>query len=350
MTDRQLRTRSYRMKLDEWRMWKNHSKNERRRTKTMSRHRQPRAITVSESVEEVSPARAQISALPPPVYISGSTQSDFIYGISLPFGSLDITELLPLISILCTKPECGLELMLFKWKSDGSYFVAAMKFLWENEAAFRIKFPTLLGGSIFRCIDDSVASHEKYPLTKRCLTIDFEQAPHESREDRDSIPDWMRMWREACASQSWKDVKECLKRIYLCDVGSFFVPSALGILAEKLLQKNMQKLEQWRGQVDFISMSGADQVKLCRQEFMDILGSFKEDVFDLHAIWYKRFFQLHEPDDTKHWPYKILQLDQLREYRQKFSELKILHDSASSTDGMVPNLLNAATGKLSQNW
>ena len=129
-------------------------------------------------------------------------------------------------------------------------------------------------------------------------------------------------------AQTWKDVKESLNRIYSYIVASFFVLTALDVLAEQLLQKNLQKLEQWRDRVGFISISEADQAKVCRQESMDILGSFKEDEFDIDPIWYKRFFQFYEPDDTKHWAYKNLQLDQLREYRQKFSQLKILHDSA----------------------
>jgi hypothetical protein len=132
------------------------------------------------------------------------------------------------------------------------------------------------------------------------------------------------------------------------DRSSLFLFTALPLLAELLLQKNLQKLEQWRDRVGFISMSEADQAKVCRQESMDILGSFKEDEFDIDPIWYKRFFQFHEPEDTKHWVYKNLQLDQLREYRQKFSQLKILYDSADSPNGLVPNLLNAATGELSQ--
>jgi hypothetical protein len=347
MTDRQLRIRSYRMKLDEWRMWKNNSKTARRRTKTISRHRQPQAIVLSQSLAEASSSREPISPSPPLVDLPGSTPYFVLYGISVPLGPLDIAELLPLISSLSTKPNCGLELMLNKWKPDGSYFKAALNYLEENKANFRMKSHAL-GRSIFHLIDVAVASHEKYPLAKMCLKIDFEQAQH---ENWDLIPDWMREWREACASQTWKDMKICLfglnSDIYR---NSLFLCTALPLLAEQQLQKNWQKLEYWRDRGGLISTSEADQAKVYRQESMDILGSFKEDEFDIDPIWYKRFFQYHEPEDTKHRAYKNLQLDQGREYRQKFSQLKILHDSASSADGLVPNLLNAATGKLSQKW
>jgi hypothetical protein len=237
--------------------------------------------------------------------------------------------------------------MLNKWKSDGSYFEAALEFLLENKADFRIEFPTLLGRSIFRCIDGNVAPHEKYPLAQMCLEIDFQQAQHESR---DLIPDWMRAWREACACQTWKDVEKCFSGFDSdIDGHTLLIFTALPLLAELLLRKNLQKLEYWRDRGGLISMSEADQVKVCRQESMDILGCFKErgDEFDIDPIWYKRFFRLYETDDTKHWAYKNLQFDQLREYRQKFSQLKILHDSTDSINGLVPNLLNAATGELS---
>jgi hypothetical protein len=343
MTDRQLRIRSYRMKLDEWRMWKNNSKTARRRTKTISRHRQPRAITVSESLEEASSSREPISAPPPPVDLSGSTLYFVLYGISVPLGPLDIAELLPMLSSLCSKPECALEIMLNKWKSDGSYLKAALNYLQENKANFRMKSQTLAGKSIFHLIDIAVASDEKYPLAKMCLRIDFEQAQH---EDLDLTPDWMREWREACASQTWKYVKEGLSGWETdIDRNSLFLFTALPLLAELLLQENLQKLKNWRDCGLIISGSNA-----VLQESMDILDSFKENERYIDPIWYKRFSQFHEPENTKHRAYKKLQLDQLREYRQKFSQLKILHDSASSADGLVPNLLNAATGKLSQKW
>jgi hypothetical protein len=133
------------------------------------------------------------------------------------------------------------------------------------------------------------------------------------------------------------------------DGHTLFIFTALPLLAELLLRKNLQKLEYWRDRGGLISMSEADQAKVCRQESMDILGCFKErgDEFDIDPIWYKRFFRLYETDDTKHWAYKNLQFDQLREYRQKFSQLKILHNSTDSINGLVPNLLNAATGELS---
>jgi hypothetical protein len=343
MTDRQLRIRSYRMKLDEWRMWKNNSKTARRRTKTISRHRQPRAITVSESLEEASSSREPISAPPPPVDLSGSTLYFVLYGISVPLGPLDIAELLPMLSSLCSNPEYALEIMLNKWKSDGSYLKAALNYLQENKAHFRMKSQTLARRSIFHLIDIAVASDEKYPLAKMCLRIDFEQAQH---EDLDLTPDWMREWREACASQTWKYVKEGLSGWETdIDRNSLFLFTALPLLAELLLQENLQILKNWRDCGLIISGSNA-----VLQESMDILDSFKENERYIDPIWYKRFSQFHEPENTKHRAYKKLQLDQLREYRQKFSQLKILHDSASSADGLVPNLLNAATGKLSQKW
>lgn len=248
-----------------------------------------------------------------------------------------------MLSSLWSNPECALEIILMKWKSDGSYLAAALDYLQENKANFRMKYLNLARRSILRLIDITVASDEKYPLAKICLEIDFEQVHHKDHGFRGFSPEWMRPWREACASQTWKDGKERLKKLYLYPVKSFFVRTSLHVLAEKLLQKNMQKLEQWRDRVGFLSTSEAAQAKECLQESMDILGSFKENEVVLDPIWYKRFFQFHEPDGTNLFAYKNLQMDQLREYRQKFTQLKILHDSASSTGGLVPNLLNAAT-------
>jgi hypothetical protein len=342
MTNPRIRIRSYRMKLDEWRMWKNNSKTERRRTKTISRRRQPRAITVAQSLEE--------AALPPPLEIS-TTDYVVLYGVSIPSGPLDIAELLPLISCLWAEPWSGLELMLFKWRPDGSYFKAAMNYLRDTKVPFRINFQTLAGTSIFRYIEDNVASHEKYPLAKMCLVLDFERFQNTNHGFGRPFPEWMSLWREACAYQTWKGVKECLDKFYYSlYVGSYFTPTALNFLAEKLLEKNLRKLAQWRDRIGVISISEADQAKLCRQESMDILDNFKDDGVYIDPIWYKRFFQCHETNDIEHWAYESLQLNQLREYRQKFYQLKILHDSASSADGLVPNLLNAATGELSQKW
>lgn len=250
-----------------------------------------------------------------------------------------------MLSSLCSHPQCALDIMLMKWTSDGSYLAAALKFLRENKAAFRIEFPTLLGGSIFRCINENVASHEKYPFAKMCLEIDFEQAQHENRENRGPIPDWMRPWREACAAQSWKEVKKYLSGLDSdIDANLLF---ALPFLAEQLLQKNLHNLEHWRDRGGLMTISGANE---CLQESMEILDTFHSDELDIDPLWYKRFLQLKRPDGLQVWDYKHLDLNQLQDYRQKFSQLKVLHDSAYSTDGLVSNLLNAATGELTQKY
>lgn len=117
----------------------------------------------------------------------GLKHSDVLYGIFIPRGCLDIAEFLTMLSSLCSNLECGLVLMLIKWNIDGLYFEAELNYLQKREAAFRVKFPTLPGLSIFRYVNDHVASHKKYLWTKLCLKIDFKQAQHEDPRKSESI-------------------------------------------------------------------------------------------------------------------------------------------------------------------
>jgi len=65
------------MKLDEWRFWKNNSKNDRRAMKTSCRRNQTRsAIEVFDSEDPVLSAVARVTESPPPVNVS-MPPSDF---------------------------------------------------------------------------------------------------------------------------------------------------------------------------------------------------------------------------------------------------------------------------------
>jgi hypothetical protein len=334
------------MKLDEWRLWKNSSKNERRRAKTISRRRQPRSVQIAESEEHVSSSVMTVAPMPPVTDIPEPI--DLIYGVLVPNGPLDISELLPLISDLHDEPECGLEIMLMKWKSDGSYLEAALRYLLDYGSSFRIYMTTLQGTSIFHWIDKYVADDEEFRLAKMCLEIDFQQTQKGTYETPQSLPNWMKSWRDACACSSWKDMKKCLNITHPEFGGRYlFSSTALNFLAEMLLDKNMEQMEYWRSRRTLCTgPSEMSQVDVCLRESMDILNSFRDAaLFDVDISWYKRLVQHNKWFHPHHHEHQKRQSDQLEEYRKKFLLLKALHESTDSANGLVPNLLNAAQGE-----
>lgn len=158
--------RAYRMKLDEWRLWKNNSKTERRNAKAVTRHRS-RNIEASGSEKSVSTSIVTGIQSPPPVDVP-MAPVDFveIYGVLVPSGPLDISDLLPLISNPCSRPLSGLEIILMKWKSDGKYLKAALNYLWDNRAFFPIYHHNQNGISIFHLIDTKLDYLEKFSVKK----------------------------------------------------------------------------------------------------------------------------------------------------------------------------------------
>jgi hypothetical protein len=340
-----VRVRAYRMKLDEWRLWKNNSKTQRRNAKAVTRHRS-RNIEASGSKKSVSTSIVTGIQSPPPVDVPMTpVDSVEIYGVPVPSGPLDISDLLPLISSFSNRPECGLEIILMKWKSDGKYLKAALNYLWDNRAFFPIFHYTQDGTSIFQLFDTKLDYHEKFSLSKRCLEITFEQV----QDKRHAIlylfhPKRMYLWGHACALRSWDNVKECLNIISDDPMFSgqyLFNSAALPFLAEKLLQKNLELLEQWRTRGASITANEAELAIMPLRESMDILSSFKRDKFDIDTTWYKRFLQFLMSNESL-VKYQKRQLEQLEECQKKFLQLKTLHESVNGANDLVQNLLNTA--------
>jgi hypothetical protein len=329
------------MKLDEWRFWKNNSKNDRRGTKTKSRRNQTRpAIEVSDSEDPVSSAVARVTESPPPANVSMPT-SDFDH--SYENLTPDISETLCHIASLHFTPERGLEHILKGWKSDGTYLEGALSYLGANRSRFQIHYTTLQGTTIFHEIAADVASHETFPLAKMCLEIDFEQAQkrHFTSREWNRLPKWLKIWRMASTSHNWQLVVKCAYEIDFEPEGPgvLFTSAGLSFMAEKILQRNLEQLERWS--------PGGNQFDACLQESILILNNFKTDMFDVDKIWYKRFLQFKSTyitqteGDTGH-------RGQLEEYRRKFLQLKTLHESIDQSEDPVQNLLNAANGKLAR--
>jgi hypothetical protein len=168
------------MKLDEWRLWKNNSKTERRNAKAVTRHRS-RNIEASGSEKSVSTSIVTGIRPRPPVDLPMTpVDSVEICGVLVPSGPLDVSDLLPLISNFSHQPECGLEIILMKWKSDGKYLKAALNYLWDNRTFFCISQHTQDGTSIFQLFDTKLDYLEKFSLSKRCLEISFERVQRQS--------------------------------------------------------------------------------------------------------------------------------------------------------------------------
>jgi hypothetical protein len=351
ITNIMVRVRAYRMKLDEWRLWKNNSKTERRNAKTVTRHRS-RNIEASGSEKSVSTSIVTGIQSPPPVDVPMTpVDSVKIYGVLVPIGPLDISDLLPLISNAYSRPLSGLEIILMKWKSDGKYLKAALNYLWDNRAFSPIYHHTQDGTSIFHLIDTKLDYLEKFSLSKRCLEIDFELFQGiDERLGFEIYPEWKALWRKACALRSWDDVKKCLNMISPEFSGRYlFKSTALPFLAEKLLQKNSELMEQWRARGAFITASEAELVITPLRESIDILSSFKRDKFDIDTIWYKRFLQFLVSNESL-VKYQKRQLEQLEECQKKLLQLKTLHESVDGANGLVQNLLNTANREYGRNF
>jgi hypothetical protein len=341
------------MKLDEWRLWKNNSKTERRNAKAVTRHRS-RNIEASGSEKSVSTSIVTGIQSPPPVDVSMTpVDSVEIYGVLVPSGPLDISDLLPLISDFYDRPEYGLEIILMKWKSDGKYLNAALNYLWDNRAFFPMYHHNQDGTSIFlQLINRKLDYLEKFSLTKRCLEISFEQVQDKRYAIlQGSYPKWKALWRNACALRSWDNVKKCLNM--LSDDPEFsgqylFNCTALPFFAEKLLQTNLEQLEQWRNRGAFVTANEAEMAITPLRESMDILSSFKRDVFDIDTIWYKRFLQFLVSNESLVKYQK--RLGQLEECQKKLLQLKTLHESLDGANGLVQNLLNTANRESGRNF
>jgi hypothetical protein len=205
--------------------------------------------------------------------------------------------------------------------------------------------PTLQETSIFHLINKYVADDGEFRLAKMCLEIDFQQTQEGTCEIPQFLPSWMKSWRDACKCSSWEDVKKCLNITHPEFRGQYlFSSTALNFLAEMLLEKNMDQLERL-GDRRFRCTGAFDmsQVDVCLRESMDILNSFKDaTLFDVDVSWYKQFVQHSELLQPHHHLHQTRQSDQLEEYRNKFLQLKSLHESVNNTNGLVENLLNAS--------
>jgi hypothetical protein len=339
------------MKLDEWQMWKNNSKNERRKMKTISRRREPQATEISESEDRASSSSRTIALTPPIPAISLFFNQ--LYGVPIPEGPLEISDLLPLLLPLRDRPVQGLEIMLYKWKPDGSYLSSALEYIEENWQYFQIcHIPEGKGSwSIFQLIDVKVSTDEKLPLAIRCLEIDFKRA-----QDKDLAtlyiyyPEWMCLWRKACALQSWEVVKECASRIS-SEVGwpgPLFTNTALHFLGEKRLESLLEALERLRAQGALTSALETEAFEPYLFEAIDILSSFKEhEAFNIDISCYQRVLQLDQWVQKQHSIHENRRSNQLGQFQKKFLQLKTLHASADRSEDMMQNLLGAADRELS---
>jgi hypothetical protein len=346
------RIRAYRMKLDEWKLWKNNSKTERRRAKTTIRH-QSRNIEVSRP--KANALTSTVTAIQSPVVVAVTPVDCLeIYGVLVPMGPLDISELLPLLSSLNDSPEMGLEIMLTKWNSNGSYLKAALKYLWYQRSSFHIYFRTRQKKTLFHLMETNLPFHEGLCLARKCLEIDFKRAQRSPEEIHWApgsflYPTWMNDWREACASQSWGHINEWLNltNSKLDSGNHLFTSAASLVLGEKLIQRNLEMLDNWRAQGDLAGGIETDFAKICLDESMDILTSYNDHVLlAVDISLYKRILQLSKVFHAQDHIDQRRQLIRLVQYRKAFLELKSLHASFDGANGMVQNLLDTANRGL----
>jgi hypothetical protein len=160
------------------------------------------------------------------------------------------------------------------------------------------------------------------------------------------------LWAEACTLSSWKMAKATLGRWSILDsdrtIGTYFLECGLTVIAEGILNKNIEELEQMEARAKNPNHNDERLAEICLRESMDILGEFSNSGVDIDLKWYKRSLKISE------WNDRLLagcrtrqrkQSQQLEEYRQKFLQLKTLYQSVEDGDGMVRNLLNAADRK-----
>jgi hypothetical protein len=97
--------------------------------------------------------------------------------------------------------------MLLKWQSEGSYLKAALSFLRTHSALFEIAHLTYAGTTIFKLVEEKVATEERFALTKACLEADLALP----MSDRFATTMWKSFWRAACHSKSWQSAKSLFR-------------------------------------------------------------------------------------------------------------------------------------------
>lgn len=323
------------MKCDEWRLWKNNSKKERRRTKTTSR-RQRESAKVSDSLGHAS-ASTIIALSEVPVQPTSSTS---FYGILVPDGPLDISNLLSMIRQLHKTPILGLEIILKKWKSDGSYLDGTLQYLQDNRFFLRINHETMDGQSIFHLMDTKISSPEQLRLAKQTLEIDYERAQADNLTTPNlwRFPEWMRMWRLACGSLRWREMEEYLGKINTGPEGPgpVFLGTARLLLAEKLLFRNMLETNRWHAVNSQEACTDTDNIYW--RETLDILNSFAHAMINVDVSWYQWFIQCTERFHKQ-------QQKELEKYRRILVSLKARFDSADGENDLSQGLLNTVKCK-----
>jgi hypothetical protein len=338
------RTRAYRMRLDEWRLRKNKSKSDRRRIKTISRQQQ--VTRVSESLESVPSSSGTLPADLPGALHEFLLEYDI--DIALP-NEIEISELLDRIHFL-PYPERGLEIMVYKWRPDSTYLKAASIYLQEECHGYLpyFCFNTLEGKSLFHLIQEKVALHEQFSLTKICLKANLKRTLAHDSEYLGVA--WMREWHSACRSSTWEKAKAALFRCAgLHDnhqSKTIFLDCALVVTAEKLLGHNMELFKKWKAHVEAFDDSKEPEAHSCRRQYMDILSHFSDEAFDVDPFWYKYAVEINKWNDKMVVRDKMRERSkhqQLEEYQTKYRKLEDLWGSVDGgIDCMVQNLLRTS--------
>jgi hypothetical protein len=268
---------------------------------------------------------------------------------------MEISELLDRIHFL-PYPDRGLEIMLYRWRSDGTYLKAALIYLQEECHGYLpyFCFLTLEGKSLFHLIQEKVASDEQFPLTKVCLKANLKRTLELDLTYLEI--GWMREWRNACRPNTWEEAKASLYRAASLhdnyQSGTIFLDCTLVVIAEKLLAENMELFNKWKAHIEDFDFSKEPDAQVCRREYMDILSHFSIANFDIDLFWYKYAVKMNKWNDKMVARNQLRQTDesqQLEEYRSKYRRLEELCGSVDGgIDGMVQNLL--LTAKCESYW
>jgi len=279
----------YRMKFDEWGLRK-YKLNNRLQSSTIRPRkcpRLPRLATSPSSSESCPPSTAGLAP---------EVQLKFGPNITIPARPLELSDLLPFIQGEFAD-EYALEVLITKWQKGGEYMECARSFLRDPVrylGSRGIDYIPRTGRALFSLIYDCVPPAEQFPLTKALLEADLalEYETHPSNPHNDS---WIQSWRSAAVAPTWDNAKRTLYTMFSAQFpgkgqAQMFLDSALVVIAERILKRYMDKLEEFRARAEPLGRSDTN-AEYCRR-YLAILKDFNRTDKDLSPSWYKYSLQI----------------------------------------------------------
>ncbi|PVH70755.1 hypothetical protein DL98DRAFT_577709 [Cadophora sp. DSE1049] len=237
--------------------------------------------------------------------INLSTQESFaaLYGITLPLGVIDAKEVLSLVQ--WAPPAVGLQALLLKWQSDGSYLRVSQDLILDNHYRFDVQFRTFSGGTIFQLIEERVNTHERLQLGRACIEADLECRESQRQQYVNGIypsPDFQStesepFWETAYKATEWHEAK----RIFSAAAGhSDFTPklvleSSLFVVAESFFKRYKEQLDSLRARC-YPHTLESEEVSVFRSRYMELLNDLNSPMMNVGLSWHKHAINIIEWD------------------------------------------------------